>query len=311
MSSERKPKVLFIGSGRIGTESLAKIANSAKIDFLGIVTQEDKPAGRKLQLKPTPVAEWACSNSLPVEKIRSVNDPDFVSKVRAMGTDIIFLASFGQILKAEILSAPNVEPLNLHASLLPKFRGASPIQAAIISGEKQAGISFMRMEKGLDTGPVFAKFATDISSDEDSESLETKLACLAAQHVEDVILKIFKRELEPVPQDNSLATYAAKIEKSDGLIDWREDALRVERKVRAFRQWPGAFFQLDLDGKKQRVKIVRAKVCPEIQGALGEIIRTDKKLIVVCGKAGIELERIIPEGRREMDATEFLRGWKS
>lgn len=293
----------------IGISSLAKIANSEQIDFLGILTQEDKPAGRKLILKATPVAEWATKNNLPLEKLDSINNPNIISKIKNWAVDIIFLASFGQILKSDILSVPLVEALNLHASLLPKFRGASPIQAAILAGDKQSGVSFMRMEKGLDTGPVFAQFASDIAPDECADSLETKLANLAAEYSIEVILKICSGELKPVPQDNSLATYAGKIEKSDGKIEWNNDADVIERKIRAFHPWPGAFFDLDIKGGKLRTKITKAKVVPGVQITPGEIICTaEKKLLIACGKNALEVQKIHPEGRKEMDSADFLRG---
>jgi methionyl-tRNA formyltransferase len=307
---KQKTRVFFLGSGKLGIPSLAAILSSSEIDFVGAATQDDKPSGRKLILSPTPIAEWALKNNLEIEKVRSINNPEFVRKIKNLQTDIIFLASFGQILKNEILSSPLREPVNLHASLLPKYRGASPIQSAILSGEKESGISFMRMEKGLDTGPIFAKFAASIDENDNAEMLENKLADLAAKHVVDIILKIDREELQAVEQDHSQASYAPKIRKNDGALNWKNDALTIKRMVRAFYPWPGVFFEFENNGKKYRINIkkadVRLELPPDHPGKI--IVASKKSWIVACGNGALDLLRVLPDGKKEMDGTEFLRG---
>jgi methionyl-tRNA formyltransferase len=306
-----KIKIFLIGSGKIGIRSFAKIAADGRFLIVGMATQEDKVSGRKLIPAPMPVAEWAERNSIPIEKVKSVNDPNFVKKVKDLKTDIIFLASFGQILKEDILTAPLREPVNLHSSLLPKFRGASPIQAAIISGEKETGVSFMRMEKGLDSGPVFAKFAIPIADDDNFQTLEGKLASVAAEHVVDVIQKIFDGTLDALDQDHQIANFAPKIKKSDGLINWNESAELIERKIRAFSTWPGVFFDFETEKKKMRIKINGARVVRDFpQNNPGKMTLSSQKWIVSCGNFAIELLRVHPEGKKEMGVGDFLRGYR-
>ncbi|HPO89597.1 MAG TPA: methionyl-tRNA formyltransferase [Victivallales bacterium] len=302
-----KPKVLFVGSGKLGIPSLAKIANSNELDFLGVITQEDKPAGRKLHLTPTPVAAFAESNKIKVIKIKSINSPDILSYIRSLKPDFIFLASFGQLLKSEILSIPLKEPLNLHGSLLPKYRGAAPIQAAILNGENETGVSFMRMEKGLDTGPVFARFAVKISSTDNSITLEEKLAKIASENVVDVILKIYSNQLQPVSQDKmGQASYAPKIQKHDGLINWNESAELIERKIRAYYPWPSAYTEFQIFGENYRFKIIKAKVVASINSQPGIFLITRDNFVVSCGKDALELLVIHPDGRREIKITDFI-----
>jgi len=302
-----KPKVLFVGSGKLGIHSLAKIANSDKINFLGVITQEDKPAGRKLHLTPTPIAAFAELNKIKVIKIKSINSPDTLSYIRSLAPDFIFLASFGQILKSEILSIPLKEPLNLHASLLPKYRGAAPIQAAILNGESETGVSFMRMEKGLDTGPVFAKFTVKISRDDNSLTLEEKLAKIASENVIDVILKIYSNQLTPVSQEElGQASYAPKIQKHDGLIDWNEPAELIERKIRAYYPWPSAYTEFQIFGENYRLKIIKSKIVPSIASMPGTFIITKNSFIVSCGKDALELLVVHPDGRKEMEIADFI-----
>ncbi len=304
-----RPKVLFIGSGRLGLPSLAKIAGSEEIDFLGAVTQEDKPAGRKLHLTPTPVGEFARLHGIPLKKIKCVNAPDFLSEAGALNPDFIFLASYGQILKSEILSLPKVEPLNVHGSLLPKHRGAAPVQAAILAGDEEAGISFMRMEKGLDTGPVFAKFAVGISCDDTAHSLEDKLANLAGEHAVDTVLRIFSGELKAVPQDDSAASYARKIEKSQGAIDWGEDAEVIERKIRAYHPWPGAFSEFEIFGRKYRLKIISAALAGPLDLPPGGFHLSKQAFTVACGRGSLALKIVHPDGRKEMPVADFIHGF--
>lgn len=304
--SNSKPKVLFVGSGKLGIPSLVKIAASPELEFLGVITQNDKPAGRKLHLTRTPVAEFAERNNLPLKKIKSINAPEFIEYARSLSPDFIFLASFGQILKDEILKVPRIEPLNLHGSLLPKFRGAAPIQAAILSGETETGVSFMRMDKGLDTGAVFAKFAIRISHNDNTPTLEDKLAILAAEHVVEVILDIFYRRISAKEQDHDEASYAKKIEKHDGLINWNDDAEIIERKTRAFYPWPAAYTQFRIFGTDYRFKIVRAKVVPSIVSAPGTFIITKDSFTVACGKNALKLLCIHPDGRKEMPINDFI-----
>ncbi len=304
-----KLKVYFLGSGRIAVPILSSIADSHRISLVGIATQMDRPAGRKKLLTPTPVGEWCSGKGMQPDKPASVNTPEFLERLRGMdGLDMIFVSSFGQILKQDILSLPRLGCINLHASLLPRYRGASPVQAAILNGDEMTGVCFMQMEKGLDTGPVFSTFEYRIQPGQKSDELEYALGVLASQNVEDALLGIASGRLKAMPQDSSNATYAGKIKKENGGIDWSSSASKIERMLMAYHPWPGIFFNLQTGVRRQRMAITEL-ACLDVSGAPGEVLRADNKdFIVACGRGAISLKKIVPEGKREMAGTEFVQG---
>ncbi|OGV53535.1 MAG: methionyl-tRNA formyltransferase [Lentisphaerae bacterium GWF2_50_93] len=302
-------KVYFLGSGRIAVPILSSLKKSPRISLAGIGTQMDRPAGRKNLVTPTPVGDWCRENGISPDKPASVNSPEFLEKLRGMdGLDMIFVSSFGQLLKQEILSLPRLGCINLHASLLPAYRGASPLQAAILNGDLKTGVCFMQMEKGLDTGPVFSTSEYQIQAGQKADELEYALGVLAASDTENVLLDIASGLLKPVPQDNAKATYAGKIRKEHGEIRWNSPAVEIERKLRAYHPWPGVFFNLQNGGRKIRMAITEL-ACLDISGTPGRILKADKKdLIVACGDGAVSLKKVVPEGKREMSGTEFVRG---
>ncbi len=302
-------KVYFLGSGRIAVPLLSSLLDSRKISLVGIGTQVDRPAGRKRHLTPTPVGDWCAGRGIVPDKPASVNSPEFLGKLRGIGgLDMIFVSSFGQILRQDILSMPRIACVNLHASLLPAYRGASPVQAAILNGDAKTGVCFMQMEKGLDTGPVFSCSEYRIQQGQKADELEYALGVLAAKDVESVLLDIASGGLKPVPQDDSKASYAGKIKKEHGMLDWKRPARAIERMLRAYHPWPGVFFNMAHGGKMFRIAITEL-ACLDMPGLPGQVLRADKRdLVVACGEGALSLKKIVPEGKREMAGTEFVQG---
>ena len=302
--------IYILASGAIAVPVIRELTNSSVINICGISTQPDKPVGRKKILTPTPVGQWADENNISCERCTNVNDPEFIKKLKSLKPDIILVFAFGQLLKEEILSLPSNGCINLHASILPKYRGAAPINAAILEGDAETGVSVMQMEKGLDTGPVYDIFKIDISDNDTAESLENKLAELAAEITVGALLKIANDGQQPVPQDESKATHVGKISKNDGLISWNSTAKQVIRKIRAFTPWPGVFFRISTPkgDKKIQVTECEAEECID-HPTPGTVLQADKYgWTIACEKSVLKLLRIIPEGKKEMKATDFLLG---
>ena len=308
--SDKKPGIYFLGSGQIGIESLSVLHSSDCVRLLGAGTQPDRPSGRKRLMSPTPVGQWADEHSLELDKPVSVNAPDFLDKLRSLAPDIIFVVSFGQILKREILELPGTACVNLHASLLPKYRGASPIAASLLNGDKVTGVTFMKMDEGLDTGPEYCCYEYRIGT-ERADELETALGCLAAAHIEEVLLNVCFGELIEKQQDDSKATYAGKIRKSDGRIDWNEPAEVILRKIRAYHPWPGAFFFYKLpNGREMKINVTDAAVQSGGTGSEpGATVFADKNgWGIAAGEGTLMIKLLKPEGKSEMTSAEFVRG---
>ena len=304
-------RVYFLGAGALGVPVLAALLRDSRIEMVGIGTQPDRPSGRKRRLKPTPVGEFAEQKGQGVDKLVSVNATDFLERQRMLAPELVVVVSFGQILKQDLLELPKFGCFNVHASLLPRHRGASPINAAILCNDTETGISFMKMDQGLDTGPVYEMPRLQLRPEDTAETLEERLAELAAGRVADCIWRVCREEMASVAQAASGATYAAKLKKEDGVVDWELPAEVLERRIRAFLPWPRAYFWLDIPKGKRRIQITVAEVI-ETGGDCshaGKILQADKNgWVVGCGTNALKLQRVIPEGRNEMAAGEFLRG---
>lgn len=307
--SSDKIRVYFLGSGAIATPVLAALHQSPEIELVGVGTQVDRPAGRHRTLTPTPVGAWAATQQLPIDKIPSVNCPEFLARLKALEAQVILVVSFGQILKRDLLQLPGAVCVNVHASLLPLYRGASPITAAILNRDPATGVSFMRMDAGLDTGPVYCEFDYPLQGNEAVDWLEYQLGELAAEETPGVLRRVVSGELTAVPQDESAATLTKKIHKHHGEIDWHRSAWDLEAMTRAFHPWPGAVFNLSGIGRDLHVRVESARVLPESSGRPGEVLQADKHgWIIACGGGALELLRVVPQGRKEMTGSEFLRG---
>jgi len=305
----KKIKVYYMGAGMISIEPLKALLNSSSVDIVGIATQPDKPAGRKKKLMPTPLGLWADENDVALEKPSSVNTPEFLELLNEKNIDLIFVASFGQIMKTPVLNLPNFGCVNLHASLLPAYRGASPIAAAILDLQTETGISFMKMDEGLDTGPVYCTYSLPISG-ETAPELEYKLSLLGAEHIVSVLEKIIDNKIKPETQPEKGASYAGKIKKADGAVNWNDSAEKIDAKVRAYYPWPGAHFSLKSPKKSINLTITKSKVILENSKlSPGSTVTADKKRwVIACSQNCLELVKVKPEGKNEMTGAEFVRG---
>ncbi len=304
-----KPKIYFLGSGPIAVPILKQISVSPVLDLVGVGTQLDRPAGRNRKPTPTPVGAAALALGLDLERIVSVNSPEYLDSLRQRRPDIVLVVSFGQILRAELLALPRVGCVNIHASLLPRYRGASPVTQCLLNRDAETGVCFMAMERGLDTGPVYHSITVPLDHREYADALEFKLGRIAASVAPGILCAINAGHLELRPQDSTLATVCTKIRKTDGMIDWRRNAYEIEAQVRAYFPWPGAQATLRTSRGDMVVAIPRAQVRRDQGGAPGQLLQADKYALVVgCGKWALEILEIAPPGRRAMPAVDYLNG---
>jgi methionyl-tRNA formyltransferase len=311
-------RIVFIGTGEIGVPTLEVLLKSEH-DVAGVVTKPDKPVGRTQQIEPPPIKkalarsggfQSAAGNStagkpslLAALQPPQIKDPHAIEEIRALTPDVIVVMAYGQILPRAVLEIPKIACLNLHASLLPRWRGAAPIQAAVAAADQETGITVMYMDEGLDTGDILLQRNLDILPIDTGASLHERLARIAPEALLESLRLLTANSAPRIPQDNAHATYAPKLKRDDGRIDWSEPAQVIERKVRAFNPWPGAF--MTIDGRN--FKIFWATVV-DLSGQPGEILRSEKELVVAAGRGALSLGEVQLEGKRRMSATEFLRG---
>lgn len=302
-------RVLYIGTGPIGLPSLSWLAGSDH-DLLGVVTQPDRPAGRKKELRRSPVKEFAQKTGLTVFQPNRIRDPESLQPLQALQPDLILTVAYGQILPPALLSLPKVACLNLHASLLPRHRGAAPIQAAILSGDSQTGMTLMYMAEGLDTGDILLQKPFEIGPTETGGELHDRLAEQGPSLLQEAFPWLEEGRAPRLPQDETQASYAPKLERVDGRLDWFQPAPRLARQVRAFAPWPGTYCQLpeELGARKLKVLQARATPLPEPHPPGTVLDPTPDGIPVATGEDGLLLTRLQMEGRKPMEWEEFLRG---
>ena len=278
----------------------------AGYEITAVVTQPDRPKGRSGQPVFSPVKEVAVAAGIPVLQPVRIKNPEETAKLLEYPADIYVIAAFGQILSKEILDQPRLGCINVHASLLPRYRGASPIQRVILNGEKETGITIMQMNEGLDTGDILYSKSLELAPDETFETLHDRLMNLGGETLLEALPLIEAGKISPAPQDDALSNYAPLIKKEDGKIDWKKSSVQLYAQVRAFNPWPGAFTRLD--GKV--LKIWGAEPA-EGKGNPGEVISVDKKsFTVACGEGALKIVSLQPEGKKKMDTASFLLGNK-
>ena len=294
-------RILFAGTPDFALASLRALCDSG-VTPLAVFTQPDRPAGRGRKLKASPVKEFALSNKIAVHQPESLKDTDVVKKISELKADLIIVAAYGLILPQAILDLPKHGCLNVHASLLPRWRGAAPIQAAILAGDEETGISLMQMTAGLDSGPVFAQQSVRIGDTESAGELLDRLALLGGEMLCEQLPDILDGKLEAEPQDENSVTYAGKIRKSDAAMNWRKSATELLREVRAYKPVPGAFF--DLDG--EQIKCWSAEIADGQSGTVGTVISAGRDGIdVVCGDGVLRMLELQRPGRGKISAGEF------
>jgi methionyl-tRNA formyltransferase len=305
-------RVVFIGTGEIGVPVLRSLLNSTAHELVGVVTQPDKPVGREQRIEAPPIKAALAGRAFPILQPARIKREEAVAEIRALAPDVIVVMAYGQILPRSVLEIAPVPCLNLHASLLPRHRGAAPIQAAIVAGDRETGITVMYMDEGLDTGDILLQSRLEIAQDETGGSLHDRLAQIAPATLDETLTHLQDGNAPRIPQDSSAATYAPKLEREHGRIDWTESAALIERKIRAFDPWPGAFTLLRSEtGRERKLKIFTAKVVATANSAPGEILRFDGGIVIGAKDGGLELGEVQLEGKRRMGAAEFLRGYSA
>lgn len=299
-------RIVFMGTPDFAVPILQKLIETQTV--VGVVTQPDKPAGRGKKLRKSPVKVAAEAAGLPVFQPKSLRRRSRAEQLHQWAPDAIVVAAFGQILRPHVLDLPKLGCINVHASLLPRWRGASPIQHAILAGDAQSGVCLMHMDEGLDTGAVYSCASTRLAADETAQSLHDRLAALGAQLIERDLPKVLAGELVAVAQDDEQATYAPMISKADGLIDWRDSAEKIDRQIRALSPWPSAFTYWN----DKQLKILNGAVLPQhaypIVAEPGRVVHYEGNFLVVTGDGAIQLDQIQLEGKRVTNAADFERG---
>ena len=302
-------KILFMGTPDFAVFSLKAICESGKHDVCAVVTQPDKPKGRGYAMLPPPVKVYAESQNIPVYQPATLRDESFASLLSELDPEIIVVVAYGKILPLNVLEYAKYGCVNVHGSLLPEYRGAAPMQRAIIDGKAVTGITTMYMAEGLDTGDMLLKAELPIEEDDNFETVHDKLGALGASLILDTLDVISRGEAERIPQDDSLSTYAAKITKEDCLLDFSKDARTLHNLIRGLSPIPLSFTHTP-DGKL--LKVLEAKVNEEasVNENAGEVISLDGGITVACGRGSVTFLRVLPEGKARMNAADFIRGRK-
>ena len=301
-------RIIFMGTAELACASLEALTRQPDFAVVAVVTQPDRPKGRDLKLQPSPVKEVALSAQLPVLQPERARNETFVQELRSLQPDLIVVAAYGQILPQAILDLPRFGCLNVHTSLLPKYRGAAPIQWAILEGEPETGVTIMKMDAGLDTGDILTQQQTPINPEDNSQILHDRLAQIGAALLVQTIRDYVAGKITPRPQPAQGATHARKITKEDGHLDWTKPARTLWNRIRAFMPWPGAFTHLPSQPRPHLLKIWQAEVADQ-SGQPGQILHADKTgIVVACGEKALRILNLQREGGRRMTAQEFLAG---
>lgn len=299
-------QIVFMGTPDFSVPVLEALAGS-KHQVIGAITQPDKPKGRGRSIVMTPVKEKALELGIPVYQPVKVRDPEFVQVLKNLNPDIIVVVAFGQILPKQVLDVPAFGCVNIHASLLPRYRGAAPIQWAVIDGEKESGVTTMMMDEGLDTGDMLEKASVVLSPDETGGSLHDKLSAMGAELILSTLSKIEDGTITRTPQTDENTCYARMLKKSMGDIDWTMDAVSIERLIRGLNPWPSAYTRWN----QKTLKIWKAEALKdEYEGTCGEVVYRDKNAIYIkTGRGTLSLKELQPEGKKRMEVEAFLRGY--
>ncbi len=302
-------RVVFMGTPDFAVPSLQALIDAEDFQVVGVVTQPDRPAGRGNKLRPSPVKQVALAAGIAVFQPEKLRGDAVLEQLRGWSPDVQVVAAYGQILRDAVLYLPPHSSLNVHASLLPRWRGAAPIQAAILADDSQTGITIMQMDAGLDTGPMLSQETVEIATDETGQSLHDKLAALGGPLLVRTLRAYLRGDIHPQPQDETLMTYAPRIKKEDGCLDWSQSASEIDRRVRAFYPWPGTFTYWD----SRLLKILQGRV---LEGnpaglAVGEVTRQagDTPLVIGTGEGRYAPSRLQVAGRSAMGAADFLNGF--
>jgi methionyl-tRNA formyltransferase len=301
-------RAVFMGTPELAVPSLDALCDVAEV--AGVICQPDRPAGRGMQLTPPPVKVRAVERGLEVIQPTKLRDGTVAKWIRGQQADVALVVAYGRILPRDVLDAPRTGCLNVHASLLPKYRGAAPITWAIVRGEKETGVGLMRMEEGLDTGGVYAEKRTPIDPNETAGELSKRIALLAAELVRESLIATVEGKLEIRPQDDAHATLAPILKKEDGIIDWSKRAQAIHDHVRGMSPWPGATTRANGKTLKiHRTRVTDYDLASTVERAPGVILLADKhRVVVAAGEGAVEIVEAQPEGKKAMPAGDLVNG---
>ena len=302
-------KIVYLGSGEFGIKCLNALRQSSHT-LAFIITQPPQPAGRGRKERPTPVAEWAMKNSITFIETDNINTPEVIKEISSYEPDLLLVIAFGRKIGGDLIQLPAKGAINVHASLLPKYRGAAPINWAIINGEKQTGISIITLAEKMDAGLICAQAKTDIGADETAGELHDRLATMAAPLLMKTLDKIADGSIVYTEQDDSEATPAPKLKKSDGFLDFNESAEFLARKIRGLWPWPGAsaVYVSKKSGRSLRVAIAMAEQVETAHPAGSAVGMLDENLNVICGDGALKITKIKPAGSALMAFEDFVNG---
>lgn len=297
-------KIIFAGTPQFAVNALAELLKNHQI--VAVLTQPDRPSGRGMHLTASPVKQLALQHGLPVLQPTTLKTEEAQQAIAQPDADVMVVAAYGLILPKTVLQMPRYGCLNIHASLLPRWRGAAPIQRAILAGDAETGITIMQMDEGLDTGDMLLKKSCTIATDDTAQTLHDKLAGLGAQAIAEALQELERGKLIPEQQDARQATYAAKLTKSEAQLDWNQDAIQLERAVRGYFPFPAAqvFFG------ETPIKILRARLGEGMHIKPGEVIAIDReRILVACGKGALALEVLQKPGGKPLPVAQFVQGF--
>ncbi|WP_394713829.1 methionyl-tRNA formyltransferase [uncultured Desulfuromonas sp.] len=296
-------RVVFMGTPDFALETLHGLIESG-VQMVGVYTQPDRPKGRGKKLAAPPVKDLALEHDIPVFQPQKLRDEEAVKQLRSLSPDLIVVVAYGQILPQAVLDIPKYGCINVHASLLPRHRGAAPINKAIVDGDPTTGVTTMMMDVGLDTGDMLVKKSLSIHPDETAGQLHDRLAPLGREAMDETLARLCAGTLSREKQDDSLSTYASMMKKEDGCIDWRKEARQIHNLVRGLDPWPGAYTLLD----GQTLKLAKTR-CVEGQGEPGQVLEAcGETVIVACGQGALQLGALQLPGKKMLSAADFLRG---
>jgi methionyl-tRNA formyltransferase len=297
-------RIVFMGSPEFALPSLRALANAYEV--VGVVTQPDRASGRGRELKPPPVKTLALEMGIPVLQPEKLRASEAMEALRAWSPEVIVVAAFGQILKQDVLDLPRFGCLNVHASLLPRWRGAAPIQAALLHGDEETGVTIMKMDAGLDTGATLAKRSIRLTRDDTAGSVTDALSHLGADLLIETLPRWIAGEIQPEPQDDSLATYAPMLKKEEGRLDFTRTVHELERQVRAMNPWPGAF--MEVDGVALKIHRAHVGQIANLSYAAGQRLTMANQPAIGARGGVLVLDEVQPAGKKTMSGKSFLAG---
>jgi methionyl-tRNA formyltransferase len=309
MNIKNKPKIIFFGTPEFAAVILKSLLDR-DYNIAAVFTQPDKKVGRKQETRYSPVKNLALENGIEIFQPQSLRDTNLAEEVRKINPDLFVVAAYGKILPKEILETPKFGAVNVHGSLLPKYRGASPVQCAILDGKKETGSTLMRMNEKMDEGDILVQEKVEIGEKDTAETLMKKLSELGAKMTMKLIPDFVGEKIQPTKQASANATYCKPVKREDGKIDWNNTAEEIYRKWRAYFPWPGIFSDLQIKNQSKRLKLSQIEIVPDAETSEkpGKIVKYKQEIAVQTKKGLVVLKKIQLEGKKEIDVNDFVRG---